>query len=239
MDNMTNQPRVEDVLPVRSRVSWQAIFAGAVISLAVYMVLTMLGAAIGLSLSDANIRGSTLGIAAAIWATLAFVLSLFVGGFVTTQCAVGENRQEAVVHGILMWGAVLFIMTWMIASGFRGGYGALVGAAYLNQAAGDQATATNWETVARRAGISDERIQEARRVLNPEEAAEEVSDPQNRQAALNYTTAATWWALVGTLVSIASAVGGAVLGSGPTFRFFVFQGRTRVMINRGEQLAHR
>jgi len=45
--------------------------------------------------------------------------------------------------------------------------------------------------------------------------------------------------LVGTIVSLASAVAGAVAGSGPTFRFFVLHGRTRVMINRGEQLASR
>ena len=58
MDN-TNQPRVEDVLPVRSRVSWQAVFAGAVIAVALYVVLVMLGSAVGVSLSDANIRDRT------------------------------------------------------------------------------------------------------------------------------------------------------------------------------------
>ena len=52
MDNTPNQPRVEDVLPVRSRVSWQAVFAGAVIAVAMSVVLALLGTAVGVSLSD-------------------------------------------------------------------------------------------------------------------------------------------------------------------------------------------
>src|SRR5262245_57537631 len=97
MDNST-QPRVEDVLPVRSRVSWPAVFAGAAITVAMYSVLTLFGMAIGLTVSDTNIRTSTLNIAGMVWAVVTFVGALFVGGFITTQCAVGENRVEAVVH---------------------------------------------------------------------------------------------------------------------------------------------
>jgi hypothetical protein len=239
MDN-TNQPRVEDVLPVRSRVSWQAVFAGAVIAVAMYVVLVMLGSAVGVSLSDTDIRNRTLGIAAAAWLVISLIASLFVGGFITTQCSVGENRQEAVVHGVLTWAAVVLIMTVMTTTALRGGYGALMGAATLSRTVTDPAN-TDWEAVARRAGIPQDRIdawrEQARNL--PNRAREEAEDTDNQQAALNTAKAATWWGLVGLIVSIASAVGGAVAGSGPTFRFFVLQGRTRVMINRGEQLAHR
>jgi hypothetical protein len=44
--------RAEDVLPVRSRISWGAIFAGAMVALSLYFLLTMLGAALGLSVGD-------------------------------------------------------------------------------------------------------------------------------------------------------------------------------------------
>jgi len=43
---------VEDLAGVRSRVSWQAILAGAALALALYFLLTLLGAAIGLSIRD-------------------------------------------------------------------------------------------------------------------------------------------------------------------------------------------
>jgi hypothetical protein len=62
------QAGVEDILPVRSRISWGAIFAGAVIALAIYLVLTVLGAAVGLSLTNTTVRGSTLWWSAVIWA---------------------------------------------------------------------------------------------------------------------------------------------------------------------------
>ena len=77
--------RAEDLVPVRSRVSWGAIFAGAVLALAVYLILTLLGGAIGLTVSD-NVRTDTLKTGGAIWAILATAIALFVGGWVTTQC---------------------------------------------------------------------------------------------------------------------------------------------------------
>ena len=42
----------EDLVPVRSRISWGAIVAGSVLALALYFLLTLLGGAVGLSVSD-------------------------------------------------------------------------------------------------------------------------------------------------------------------------------------------
>jgi high-affinity Fe2+/Pb2+ permease len=44
--------QASDVLPVRSRISWGAVLAGAFIALTAYIVLATLGAAMGLSLSN-------------------------------------------------------------------------------------------------------------------------------------------------------------------------------------------
>src|SRR4051794_32005955 len=49
-----------DLVGVKSRVSWSAIAAGAVIALACYIVLTLLFAAIGVSLTETNVRGNTI-----------------------------------------------------------------------------------------------------------------------------------------------------------------------------------
>src|SRR6186997_728014 len=84
---------VEDVLPLRSRVSWGAIFAGAVMALAVYLVFTLLGGAIGLSVSN-DTDSETLSNGAAVWAVVTTIIALFVGGWVTSQCTVGENKME-------------------------------------------------------------------------------------------------------------------------------------------------
>src|SRR4051812_40889728 len=115
--------RVEDILPVRSRVSWAAIFAGAVVALAAYLVLTLLGSAIGLTVSD-NVNAGSLSKGAAAWAILTTGIALFLGGWVTSQTTVGENRTEAVVHGIIMWGVVLGLILWLVSAGLRTGFGA-------------------------------------------------------------------------------------------------------------------
>src|SRR4051812_35970894 len=50
-----NRPHPSDVLAVRSRVSWGAITAGAMVALTVYVVLALLGVALGV---EAAVRGT-------------------------------------------------------------------------------------------------------------------------------------------------------------------------------------
>jgi hypothetical protein len=211
--------RAEDLLPVRSRVSWGAIFAGAVLALAVYLVLTLLGGALGLSVRD-TVRPENLQTGAAVWAVLATAVALFVGGWVTTQLTVGENRTEAVVHGVIMWGVVLAMLLWLMATGVRSGFNAMVGMANVGQAAARGTTAEDWEAAARRAGVPSDTIAEWRRKAAdaPAKAREAGEDPANQQAAAEGATRATWWALLGTLLSMAAAVAGALAGAGPTLR---------------------
>jgi hypothetical protein len=215
----TPQVRAEDLLPVRSRVSWGAIFAGAVVAMAAYLVLTLLGAAVGLSVSH-NVRGETLGAGAAIWAIITTIASLFLGGWVTTQCAVGENKMEAVVHGVIMWGAFFAMILWMVAVGVRGGFNAMLGATYAGTVVGRAIPAEDWEAAARRAGVSQEQIDKWRENVRnaPARAREALEDPANRQAAADNAMAAAWWTLLGTVLSLAAAIAGALVGSGPSFR---------------------
>jgi hypothetical protein len=211
--------RAEDLIPVRSRVSWGAIFAGAVLALAVYLVLTLLGGAIGLTVSD-NVRTDTLKTGGAIWAILATAIALFVGGWVTTQCTVGENKTEAVVHGVIMWGVVFAMLLWLMATGIRAGFNAMVGMANVGSAAARNTTTEDWEAAARRAGVPQTTINEWRQKAAdaPAETRRAVEDPVNQQAAVEAATQATWWTLLGTVLSMAAAVAGALVGAGPTFR---------------------
>lgn len=218
------QPQIEDTVGVGSRVSWAAVFAGAVMTLAAYLLLTLLGAAVGLSLSDTGIRANSLGVGAVIWAIVTVIASLFLGGYVSTLIAVGENRCEAMVHGVLVWGVVTAMMFYMMAAGVRVGYSAALGAAYVGGSVDADAANGNWEAVARRAGMSDERIAEIRGQLEKarQQAGQAADSPETRQQALNATTSAVWVTLVGTLLSMAAAVVGGVMGSGPTARLLVF-----------------
>jgi hypothetical protein len=211
--------RVEDLQPVRSRVSWGAIFAGAAVALALYFLLTLLGGAIGLSVGG-RVAAETVGTGAAVWAVLTTVLSLFVGGYVTSQCSVGENRFEAALYGVILWGVLFGMLLWLMASGVRAGFNALVGMTQATQAVAGEGSATGWEEAARRAGVPQERIDEWR-AKAPEagdKARRAAEDPENRQAAADAATRVSWWAFLGTLASMLASVAGAYAGAGPRFR---------------------
>lgn len=221
---------VEDVVPVRSRISWPAIIAGAVLALALYFVLTLLGGAIGLSVHD-RVDARTIGIGAAVYAIVVTVLCLFIGGVAASQFTTGENKCEGALYGLLVWAAVFAVLLWMVTSGVRAGFNSLVGVAMAGTAAADvtarNTTQEDWEAAARRAGYSQQQIDDFKaRVQNaPAAAREAADDPATRaraeqaaREAAEVTTRVTWWALVGTMLSMAAAAGGGYVGAGPRFR---------------------
>lgn len=213
--------RPEDVMPVESRVSWGAIFAGAVVALATYLVLTMLGAAVGLSISS-NMDADNLGTAAAIWAVASTAIALFFGGWITSQCCVGETKTEAFMHGLIMWGVVFAMLLWLVGSGLSLGFNAMVGMANVREAAAGPMTSEDWQATARRAGVPQEQIDQwSQSAANaPQAARQEVADPAQRQENIQTSSAVAWWTFAGTLLSMAAAIGGALVGAGPNFRIF-------------------
>ena len=123
----TAQVHATDILSVRSRVSWGAIAAGAMIALAVYFVLTLLGIAVGLEI--ALRRDVSIGAGAALWSIFTLLFSMFVGGWSVSRLAVGESKLESVLYGVILWGVLFVGMFWLIGVGVRVGFGALMGLA--------------------------------------------------------------------------------------------------------------
>lgn len=225
--------RVEDLVPVRSRISWGAIFAGAMVALASFLILTLLGGAIGLSVTG-NVDPNAIGIGAALWAILTAGAALLLGGIVTTQCAVGENRIEAAIHGLIMWGTVLAITVGLAAAGVRSGFNAML---YLSYAG---VTTEGWEAAAQRAGVDPATIAEWRRTTRGEPASDQPPPaPPTEQEVVRTATAATWWTLLGTVLSLAAAIGGALLGSGPAFQLVTVPRRARMIVMERHEYAGR
>jgi hypothetical protein len=211
----------EDLVPVRSRISWGAIVAGSVLALALYFLLTLLGGAIGLSIGDRT-SAQNLGAAAAVWAIAVTAVCLFVGGFVASQFTVGENKTEAAVYGLLVWAVVFAMLLWLMATGVRAGFNAMVGVATAGTAAADATGRGDWEAAARNAGVPADQIEGWRQKAReaPTDARRAVEDPANRQAAADAATRVTWYTFLGTLVSMLAAGLGGYVGSGPTIRLF-------------------
>ena len=219
---------VEDLMPVRSRISWGAIVAGSVLALALYLLLTLLGGAIGLSVSD-KFEGRHIGTAAAVWAIVTTAVSLLVGGFIASQLTVGENKVEGALYGLLVWAVVFAMLLWLMASGVRAGFGAMVGVATATGSAAQNVSQSDFEDMAKRAGYSQQQIDDLKnRVKNaPAEAKDAANDPANQakaeqaaREAAETATRVTWYTFAGTLVSMLAAAIGGYIGSGPTFRLF-------------------
>jgi hypothetical protein len=104
MNNAT--PEVRDLMSVGSRVSWGAIAGGALLAIGIGVLCATLGAAVGLAVED-RVSGDNMRTGVMAWAYISTFIALFVGGMVTSLLTVGENKTEAVVHGVLMWALLL------------------------------------------------------------------------------------------------------------------------------------
>jgi hypothetical protein len=227
---------LEDVVEVGSRVSWGAILAGAVMSLAICFVLQLLGQAIGISISDRT-SGDTLGFWAAIWAVVTSIFGLFIGGWITSQCVVGETKIESVVHGVIMWGVALAMMLWGTASGISSNFTGMMQVASIAGVTTEPGSRQNFEGMAAGNVPQDfaERVSQPRdqNTNNEGNRASTVASPaargttpkgaiasgtQPRAASDRSTARATWWTLAATVLSVASAILGAFVGAGPEFR---------------------
>jgi hypothetical protein len=123
-----NSPNATDLVAVRSRVSWGAIAAGAMVALSIYIVLSMLGVALGVELAVRR-SDAVPGAGAAIYSIVTLLLAMFFGGWATTRLAVGESKLEAVLYGLILWGVLFLGMIWLLTAGIRAGFGGMVGAA--------------------------------------------------------------------------------------------------------------
>jgi hypothetical protein len=232
-NGLTDAPvQPEDLVSVRSRISWGAVIAGSVLALSLYFLLTLLGGAIGLSVGD-KVDPRALGIGAAVYAIVITALCLFIGGGLASQLTAGENRREACVYGLMVWAVVFAMLLWLMASGVRAGFNAMVGVATAGTAAataaGQNTTQADWEEAARRAGYTQQQIEEFKQRAKdtPAQVREAVNDPNNRAQAEqtarevgDATTRVTWYTFLGTLVSMLAAAAGGYFGAGPSFRLF-------------------
>jgi hypothetical protein len=126
--NETSTPHLRDVASVGTRVSWGAVFAGAILALAIGLLCGTLGAAVGISVHDRT-SVDKLMTGSMAWAYITTFIALFVGGLVTTLLTVGEDKTEAVLHGVLMWALLIGILLSLAGMGIRVGVN-MVGLAY-------------------------------------------------------------------------------------------------------------
>ena len=115
------------------KVSWGGIFGGVLVAVGLLLLLTALGLAIGISAADpGETEVSTLGTGAGIWAGVALLLALFIGGLVSTRIGAISDGATGFFEGALVWVVSILLMLYFASSGvsmLAGGAFQLVGGA--------------------------------------------------------------------------------------------------------------
>jgi len=113
-----------------ARISWGAIFAGAIIALATQLVLTLIGTAVGLATlnpaTGENPSGTTLGIGAGVWLVISSLVSLFLGGYIAGRLGGTFNGW---LHGLATWAAVTMFTILLLTTAAGGLIGTASGLA--------------------------------------------------------------------------------------------------------------
>lgn len=119
-DPLLDPDGIASPVALLNRVSWGAILAGAILAMVLQLVLTLVGAGVGLSTVDPihydTPDASSYGMGAAIWWAVSSVLSLFAGGWVAGHLAGAPGRTDAMLHGLVTWGLASLLGAYLVAS---------------------------------------------------------------------------------------------------------------------------
>lgn len=219
-----------------SRVSWGAIFAGAVIALGTMFLLGLMGSAIGFRSVDPNAANAVggLGIGAAIWWIITSVVALAIGGYVAGRLSGIPDKRSSSAHGAAVWGVVTIFTLWFAASAagsiFNTATGALTGAV---RAAGSVASTAAQTATAPNSpvdvDVSQTEIEAAAQdvIRDVRQQAQQIDtqELQNQAVAVaddatDALSTAAWYAFFASLLGLAAAAIAAGAGA-PKHTFVV------------------
>ncbi len=113
----------EQAVPPRVvKLSWGALFGGMFAALGVWLLLTVLGLAIGLSAIDPSRPASTkiAGLTTGIASLIVPLVALFVGGLVAARAAGIVDRATGAIHGAVMWSLATILGVVLTGAVLRG-----------------------------------------------------------------------------------------------------------------------
>jgi hypothetical protein len=127
-ENTINRPTYQTAtVDYHDRVRWGPIIAGLVVALSVQLILSALGASIGLT----NIATSgaprsnadDVGTAVGIWSIISLFISLIIGGWITSRTCGPIKRSAVLLNAVVLWGTTLTLSSWLLANGIAGSFG--------------------------------------------------------------------------------------------------------------------
>ncbi|MFN6482250.1 MULTISPECIES: hypothetical protein [unclassified Nostoc] len=172
-------------------VRWGPIISGLLVSLATQLILSAIIGAVAAGTVEGSGAPRTIAPNAAgnagLWSTIALLISLFTGGWVTARACGPMNRNTALLNGAILWATTLAVSSWLLASGVSGAFG----------------------VAASNAGEVINQVQQQGGVNVPQA---NISAQQARDAAANLRSG-LWWFVFGSLLGLIASMIGAVTGA--------------------------
>ncbi|MGB3306557.1 MAG: hypothetical protein WBA63_10260 [Thermomicrobiales bacterium] len=175
-----------DVIEVKNRVQAMPIIAGILTAIAILLILTVLGLAVGASALKPRDIGQKVSTGAAIWGIISAVIALFFGGWVAAKTAAVAGSGSGILNGLMVGCAILVILLWLTVSGVGGVLGAV---------GGNIGDITN---ILKSQGTSVQQAQQQAQQVDPQQVFNAAKD-------------SAWWTFAGIVIGLlAAAVGGWV-----------------------------
>lgn len=191
--------RVTAVSPLASmgsRIRWSAVLAGFFVTVASSLALTALGVAIALSLADV-VSADALRIFVGVWVMLTLLASLFVGGIIISRMTVGESDVfEPSVYGTLLWALTFVVLPLLPLANSNVGFG-------------------SFYSPTQQSAPTEQELTDSGLTTDEAETVAQAANPQGTVASWvrGSATEVAWLSFIAILVSLAAAIGGAILGA--------------------------
>ncbi len=118
--------------PYFSAIRWTAILGGVIAGLGSYMLLALLGVAMGLTAIDPQaaepVRGVPVGMG--IWTGLITLVAAFIGGYIAARMSGLARTSDGMLHGFMNWAATTVLFAFLATtavSAVLGGTFAMLG----------------------------------------------------------------------------------------------------------------
>jgi len=198
-----------NVVSPRDRVRWGPILAGLLAALATFVLLSILGSAIGATTLSANgnapppgAGGREYGIAAGLWGALSALLSFFIGGYIAAKSSAVGGSGNGWLNGSMVFLSGLFLIIWLASQGAGGLFGAL------------GTNLTDLINLGRSTGVVNSGTPQAAGQVAGQAAANAqaaANDPNTRNAVVEGARNGLWWSFISILAGLlASGLGGLV-----------------------------
>lgn len=101
--------------PLFSAIRWGAVFGGVVAGVGVYMMLTLLGIAVGITAVEPQAAQpvGSVPMWTGIWSFISMLVGAFVGGWVAGRGSGLRRRMDGMLHGLVAWGLTTLFFAYL------------------------------------------------------------------------------------------------------------------------------